>query len=67
MVIFAGVRGHLDSFDVGKIGEFEEHLLKDIRTNHASLLEAIREEGEISDDTEDQLTAAIEACSKNFN
>ena len=53
--------------DAGQIGQFEEHLLKDIRANHGQLLEAIRQEGEISEDTEEQLKAAIEAASESFS
>ena len=67
VVIFAGVRGYLDVLDVGQIGQFEEHLLKDIRANHGQLLEAIRQEGEISEGTEEQLKAAIEAASESFS
>ena len=67
VVIFAGVRGYLDALDAGQIGQFEEHLLKDIRANHGQLLEAIRQEGEISEDTEEQLKAAIEAACESFS
>ncbi|MEE2694537.1 MAG: F0F1 ATP synthase subunit alpha [Pseudomonadota bacterium] len=67
LVIFAGVRGYLDALGVGQIGEFEEHLLKDIKANHAPLLDAIRQEGEISEVTEEKLKAAIEAASESFN
>ena len=67
VVIFAGVRGYLDSIEVGKIGQFEEYLLRDVQTNHASILETIRTEGEISDGTEEKLTAVIEAAAKSFS
>ena len=67
MVIFAGVKGYLDALDAGQIGQFEEHLLKDIRASHGQLLEAIRQEGEISEGTEEQLKAAIEAASESFS
>ena len=67
VVIFAGVRGYLDSLDVGKVGQFEEYLLRDIQTNHESILEAIRAEGGISDDTEAKLKAAVETAAKSFS
>ena len=67
VVIFAGVRGYLDSLDVGKVGQFEEYLLRDIQTNHEAILEAIRTEGGISDGTEAELKAAVEAAAKSFS
>ena len=67
VVVFAGVRGYLDVLDVGDVGRFEEHLLGDIKANHSQLLEAIRQEGEISEGTEEKLKAAIEAASESFS
>jgi F-type H+-transporting ATPase subunit alpha len=67
VVIFSGVRGYLDSLEVGKLGKFEEYLLGDVRTNHASILETIRKEGEISDETEEKLKTIIKAAAKSFN
>ena len=67
VVIFAGVRGYLDSLDVGKVGQFEEYLLRDIQTNHEAILEAIRTEGGISDGTEAKLKAAVETAAKSFS
>ena len=67
VVIFAGVRGFLDSLDVSRVGQFEEHLLQEIRANNASILETIRTEGEISDETEEKLKAIIEPAAKSFD
>ena len=53
--------------EAGPVGEFEEHLLKDIRANHGQLLDAIRQEGEISEGTEEKLKAAIEVASESFS
>ena len=65
-VVFAGVRGYLDNIEVSQVGQFEEGLLADLRTNHANLLSTIREEGTISEETEDALKTVIDAFRKTF-
>jgi F-type H+-transporting ATPase subunit alpha len=65
-VVFAGVRGYLDDIEVSQVGQFEEGLLTDLRTNHANLLSAIRDEGAISEETEDALKTMIDTFRKTF-
>ena len=64
--VFAGVRGYLDNIEVSQVGQFEEGLLADLRTNHANLLSTIREEGTLSEETEDALKTVIDAFRKTF-
>ncbi|MBL6934773.1 MAG: F0F1 ATP synthase subunit alpha [Alphaproteobacteria bacterium] len=66
VVIFAGVNGYLDGIAVGDIARFEQTLLDDIRDKGASILEVIRDEGAISEDTETRLKAFLEDFVKNF-
>ncbi|HIO03862.1 MAG TPA: F0F1 ATP synthase subunit alpha [Alphaproteobacteria bacterium] len=66
VVVFAGVRGYLDNIEVSQVGRFEEQLLADLRADHADLLETIREDGEISDGTEETLKTLIDTVRKNF-
>ena len=66
VVVFAGVRGYLDNIEVSQVGRFEERLLADLRADHADLLETIREDGEISDGTEETLKTLIDTVRKNF-
>jgi len=66
VVVFAGVRGYLDNLKTSEVGRFEEGLLTDFRANHSDLLGTIREDGEISDDTEEKLKVVIDAFGKNF-
>ena len=66
MVVFAGVRGYLDNIEVSQVGRFEERLLADLRADHADLLETIREDGEISEGTEETLKTLIDTVRKNF-
>ena len=64
--IFTGVRGFLDTLPVGDIGRFETSLLEHYRANHADVLAAIRDSGEISKETETKLLEITEAFSKGF-
>ena len=66
VVVFAGVRGYLDNIEVSQVGRFEEQLLADLRADHADLLETIREDGEISEGTEETLKTLIDTVRKNF-
>jgi F-type H+-transporting ATPase subunit alpha len=50
IVLFAGVKGYLDSIPAKNVKKFEEELLRHIRTAHSSVLEAIRTEEKISDE-----------------
>jgi F-type H+-transporting ATPase subunit alpha len=64
--IFSGVRGFLDNIKVDQIGRFERELLNDIRDNKPEILSAIKESGDLSDDTDKQLTAHLQEFSKKF-
>jgi F-type H+-transporting ATPase subunit alpha len=65
-VIFAGVNGYLDKLPVNKVSEFERGFLTLLRSDHAALLDAIREKRELTDDIRAQLRAAADAFSKTF-
>jgi len=64
--IFAGVRGYLDGIEVADINRFETTLLDDVRGNHADLLAAIRDEAEISEDSEAKLVEIMDGHTKSF-
>ncbi|MBX3495408.1 MAG: F0F1 ATP synthase subunit alpha, partial [Parvibaculum sp.] len=66
VVIYAGVNGYLDKLPVGDVGRFEQEFLRSIRSNNAGILDAIRSEKQISNDTEAKLKAAVESFSKAF-
>ncbi len=65
-VIFAGVKGYLDAISLSDIGRFEEGLLDMLRGSGQSILNAIRDEQKISDETEAELRKAIETYAKSF-
>jgi F-type H+-transporting ATPase subunit alpha len=64
--IFAGVRGFLDTISIEDVTRFEQSLLGEVRANGKDILEAIRSEGEISDETDKKLTKLIEKQVKTF-
>ncbi|MDG2286702.1 MAG: F0F1 ATP synthase subunit alpha, partial [Alphaproteobacteria bacterium] len=64
--IFAGVRGYLDGIEVNQVTRFELGLLSDVRANGADILTAIRDEKELSKDTDKKLTEFVDAYAKKF-
>ncbi len=66
VVIFAGTNGYLDGLPVAKVRAFENGLLLFLRTNNADILDAIRTSKELSKDTTEKLTKAIDAFAKTF-
>ncbi|MEX1180257.1 MAG: F0F1 ATP synthase subunit alpha [Cucumibacter sp.] len=65
-VIFAGVRGFIDSLPVSRVRAFEEALLGALRSKHADILGAIAKEKALSPEIEQKLRAALEAFKKTF-
>jgi F-type H+-transporting ATPase subunit alpha len=66
IVIFAGVRGFLDSVPIDQITRYEAALLEHIKLSHAQLLTTIKTDKKISDDVEDSLKKAIGDFTSNF-
>jgi len=58
-VIYAGVRGHLDKMDPSRITEFEQDFLTHIRGSHQGVLDTIRQEGQISPETDAKLKEIV--------
>nr|WP_321395207.1 F0F1 ATP synthase subunit alpha [Emcibacter sp.] len=64
--IFAGVNGYLDGIEVSAVGRFEEALLAEMHSKHKDVLEIIRTEGKLSDETIDKLKSILDAYAKSF-
>ena len=67
VAIFAGVRGYLDKFDIGRIGAFEAQLLSDMKSREPGILEAIRTDLDIKPETEKKLIAFLDSFTKSFS
>ena len=64
--IFAGVRGYLDGVEINQVTRFEQGLLSDVKANAPDILAAIRNEKELSDDTDKKLAEFVAAYTKKF-
>ncbi len=63
--IYAGIHGWLDSIPVGQVPRFHEELREHLRTE-GTVLAAIRESGELSEETETKLKAELEHFLNGF-
>jgi F-type H+/Na+-transporting ATPase subunit alpha len=66
VAIFAGVRGYLDKFDIGRVGAFEASFITELKSRDPSIMQAIRNDGELKPDTEKKLTAFLDDFAKSF-
>jgi F-type H+-transporting ATPase subunit alpha len=66
VVIFAGVNGFTDSIPVNKVTTFEKQFISEFRAKHEDVLETIRTEQALSDDTTKKLKGILENFVKTF-
>jgi F-type H+-transporting ATPase subunit alpha len=66
VVIYMGVNGYLDAVKVPDVNRFEEEFLRFMHTEHQDILDAIRDEKQISDETGKKLKDAAEQFAKAF-
>jgi F-type H+-transporting ATPase subunit alpha len=66
VVIYAGVNGYLDPLPVDRARAFEQGLLGLLRTQHAGILDAIRDSRDLDDATAGKLKAAVDQYAKTF-
>ena len=65
--IFAGVRGYLDKIEVKDVTRFEAAMLDDLRANGQDILHSIRDEKELSEETEGKLKSFLDGFAKTFS
>jgi len=66
VVIYAGVNGYLDKLQLKDVRRYEEELLRAFRASHAGILDTIRKERELSDETKARMKEAVESFTKAF-
>jgi len=66
VVIYAGVNGYLDPIPVDRVRPFEHGLLSLLRTQHADILDAIRETRDLDDATAGKLKAVVDQYARTF-
>jgi F-type H+-transporting ATPase subunit alpha len=64
--VWAGTEGHLDDVPVEDVRRFEREFLDEIQRSHPGIYDAIRETGELSEDTIVALKDAIDEFRKGF-
>ena len=66
VAIYAGINGWLDKVPVGQVPRFHDELREHLRTDGA-VFQAIRESGDISEETEQKLVKELEHFQSVFN
>ncbi len=66
VAIYAGINGWLDKIPVGQVPRFHDELREHLRTE-GTVLQAIRESGDISEETEQKLTKELEHFQGGFD
>jgi F-type H+/Na+-transporting ATPase subunit alpha len=67
VALYSGVRGYLDTIDIGKIGSFERSLLRELKSREPSILDTIRADLDIKAETEAKLKSFLEGFVKSFS
>jgi F-type H+/Na+-transporting ATPase subunit alpha len=65
-VIFAASNGYLDDVEPDSVPDWEDQFRNYMRDSHGEILDSIREEKELSDETEQSLREAIEHFNENY-
>jgi F-type H+-transporting ATPase subunit alpha len=66
VAIYAGVRGYLDVVPTARVNEFEQKMLEELRASNDGILAAVRNEKQISPDTEAKLKAFMDGFVRKF-
>lgn len=66
VVIYAGVRGHLDKMDIGSIPSFEQAFLKHMRSTHQDVIDTIKKDGQITQAIDDKLKEIVTSFVGSF-
>ncbi|MEO8927483.1 MAG: F0F1 ATP synthase subunit alpha [Caulobacteraceae bacterium] len=64
--LYAGTRGYLDAIPVAQVERFEAELLARLHSQHADLLDAIRDQKALTGELEGQLKAVLDAFAATF-
>jgi F-type H+-transporting ATPase subunit alpha len=66
LVLFAGSQGHLDDIPVEQVSRFEKEFLEFVDKNYADLAVTVQKEKDLSEASQQKLTAAIQAFKAQF-
>ena len=66
IILYAGVNGHCDDLNIDELKEFENVLIREIKTSHPEIINELKEKKEISEQLEQKLKKAIEKTKTEF-
>ncbi|MBC8338057.1 MAG: F0F1 ATP synthase subunit alpha [Rhodospirillales bacterium] len=66
VTIFAGVNGYTDGIEISQVTDFESRMLDEIRSKGTDILDSIRTEKELSEETKSKLTAFMDDFTKTY-
>ncbi len=66
VVIYAASNGYLDEVDVDNVPDWERQFRDHMKDSHGEILDSIREEQAITDETENDLKEVVERFSENY-
>ncbi|MXZ92797.1 MAG: F0F1 ATP synthase subunit alpha [Chloroflexi bacterium] len=67
MALFAVSSGLMEDVPLERVGDFEEQLLRHLNATHPAISQTISETGSLSDESKEQLTAAINDFKPTFS
>ena len=67
IMILSGNKGYLDKIPVSAVTKFEAELMPYIEAKHSDILDSIRDEKKITDETEAQLVKVLDDFSESFS
>ncbi len=67
VMIFAGNKGYLDKISVSAVTKFEAELMAFVEAKHSDILDSIRGEKKLTDETETKLIEALDDFSESFS
>ncbi len=65
-IIFAVVNGYLNNIKVEDVSEYEKELYEYLRTDHDELMKRLADTGELTDDDQNKLSAALTRFEEKF-
>jgi F-type H+/Na+-transporting ATPase subunit alpha len=67
VVIYAGTNGYLDQLPVSKVRKFEAELLEHLNSSEKDLLETIRKDKALKDETIAKIKSVLDTFAKSFD
>ena len=66
-ILYAATNGFLDAYEISSLRKYEADLLSFLNSNHAAVLEEIRNGAKLKGDVKDKLHSAIKTFDERFN